>query len=194
MLTKTLLATALLLGLVVSCIAQEAPDSKPVELELLNASIGDWDALIEIWPAGPDSPSSIITGVETNRPFGEYWIASDFDSEFMGQNINVHSIIGYDLDQQKLVGTVIDQGPYAAKMIGEYDKASQTVRWLTEAKAPGGEPMVQQTVVTQKRADERVLVLSVPGEKEGEFTKFMQIRFTKRKVKRSRLGPPNRDQ
>jgi hypothetical protein len=52
MLTKTLLATALLLGLVVSCIAQEAPDSKPVELELLNASIGVWDALIEIWPAG----------------------------------------------------------------------------------------------------------------------------------------------
>ena len=40
--------------------------------------------------------------------------------------------------------------------------------------------MVQKTLVTQKDANERVLVLKVPSGKEGEFTKFMQIVFVKR--------------
>ena len=181
MFTKSALSTALVFGLALSCIAQEKPQSKPIELEVLKASIGVWDAEIEVWPAGPDSPSTKLKGVETNRPYGQYWIASDFDSEFMGQTMKVHSIVGYDLDQQKMVGTIIDHGPYAASMTGEYDKASKTVRWKTEAKDTNGKPMVQQTSITHKNANERMLVLMVPGEIENDFTKFMQIRFVKRK-------------
>ena len=111
MLIKSASSTALVFGLALSCIAQEEPKSKPIELEVLKASIGVWDAEIEVWPEGPDSPSIKFKGVETNRPYGEYWIASDFDSEFMGQTMKVHSIVGYDLDQKKMVGTVIDHGP-----------------------------------------------------------------------------------
>ncbi len=66
-------------------------------------------------------------------------------------------------------------------MTGDYDKDSKTVRWKTEAKDPNGKPIVQKTMVTQKSADERVLVLSVPGKRKNDFTKFMQIRFVKRK-------------
>ena len=80
-----------------------------------------------------------------------------------------------------MVGTVIDHGAYAARMTGDYDKDSKTVRWNTEAKDATGKPMVQRTSITQNSADERILVLSVPGKKENEFTKFMQIRFVKRK-------------
>ena len=155
--------------------------SKPIELEVLKASIGVWNAEIEVWPEGPDASSIKFTGVETIRPYGEYWIASDFDSEYMGQTIKVHSIVGYDLDQNKMVGTVIDHGPYAASMTGDYDKDSKTVLWRTKAKLPSGKPIVQKTSITQKNADERVLVLSVPGKENDEFTKFMQIRFVKRK-------------
>ena len=161
--------------------AQEAPKAKPIQLEVLQASVGVWDADIEVWPQGPDSPSIEFKGVETNRPYGENWIASDFDSEFMGQTIKVHSIVGYDLDQEKMVGTVIDDGPYAASMTGDYDPESKTVSWMTEAKDPNGSPMVQKTLITQESADERVLVLSVPGKVKDEFTKFMQIRFVRRK-------------
>ena len=181
MLIRYTLPTALIFGVAISCIAQEEPTSKPIELEVLKASIGVWDAEIEFWPEGPDSSSIKFKGVEENRPYGEYWIASDFNSEYLGQTMKVHSIVGYDLDQAKLVGTVIDHGPYAASMTGIYDKASKTVRWMTEAKAPDGKAMVQQTSITQKGADERVLVLSVPGEKEDDFIRFMQIRFVKRK-------------
>jgi len=80
-----------------------------------------------------------------------------------------------------MVGTVIDHGPYAASMIGEYDEDSRTVVWETEAKDLDGTPIVQKTLVTQKTAVERVLVLSVPGKQENEFTKFMQIKYVKRK-------------
>ncbi len=181
MLIKSTLSAILVLGAGLSCIAQEEPGPKPIELEVLKASVGVWDAEIEIWPEGPDSPSIKLKGVETNRAFGEYWIASDFESGFMGQTMKVHSIVGYDLDQKKLVGRVIDHGPYAASMTAEYDKESKTVRWMTKAKQPNGEPMIQQTLITQKSADERVLVMSVPGEKEDDFTKSMQIRYVRRK-------------
>ena len=48
--------------------------------------------------------------VETNRPYGEYWIASEFDSEFDGQTMKVHFIVGFDLGKKQMVGKVID-GP-----------------------------------------------------------------------------------
>ena len=181
MLVKSAAATVLIFGLTLSCGAQEKPTSQPIELEALKASVGVWDAEIEVWPQGLEAPSIKFKGVETNRPYGEHWLASDFDSEFMGQTMKVHSIVGYDLTRKKLVGTVIDHGPYAASMTGDFDKSSGTITWMTEAKDPSGKPIVQRTSVTQNSADERTLVLSVPGEKENEFNKFMQIRFVKRK-------------
>lgn len=178
---KSTLSVALILGLALSCNAQEKSEESPIELEVLKASLGVWDAEIEVWAQGLDSPSIKFNGVETIRPYGEHWVASDFDSEFMGQTMKVHSIVGYDLDRKKMVGMVIDHGPYAASMTGDYDKEYKTVRWTTEAKSPSGKPMVQKTLTTQKNPDERMLVLSVPGQQKKEFTKFMQIRFVKRK-------------
>ena len=99
----------------------------------------------------------------------------------MGQTMKVHSIVGYDLDKKRMVGTVIDHGPYAASMTGDYDPESKTVSWMTEVKDANGKPIVQKTLITQNGADERMLVLSVPGKKKDEFTKFMQIRFVRRK-------------
>ena len=180
MLTKNAAAVVLTIGLALPCIAQESAEPMPVELEVLKAYVGVWDAEIEVWPEGLDSPSITFKGVETNSPYGAHWIASDFDSEFMGQTMKVHSIVGYDLDKERMVGTVIDHGPYAATMAGDYDAESKTVEWTTQAKHPNGTPMVQKTLVTQNDANERVLVLMVPSGEKSEFTKFMQIKFSKR--------------
>ena len=176
----TLYAT-ILLGLASPCLAQAPSKPMPVELQVIRDWTGVWDAEFEVWPQGPDSDSIKFKGVETNRPFGEYWIASDLQSEYMGQSNIVHSIVGYDLDEKRMVGKVIDQGPYAATLTGDYDKESKTVHWTTNVKDPSGKPIVQKTSVTQKSADERVLVLSVPKPGGNDFTKFMQIRFLKRK-------------
>ena len=163
------------------CLAQEEPASKPIELQVLKDSIGVWDAKIEVWPKGLDAPSITFTGVETNRAYGAYWIASDFDSEFGGQTTKVHSIVGYDLEEGRMVGKVIDDGPYAARMTGDYDRESKTTRWRTEVKDPSGKLIVQKTLVTQKSADQRVLVLSVENKAKAGFVKFMQITFVRRK-------------
>ena len=178
---KHALSLVLIFSFGVFCLAQQESNGKPVELNVLKTYVGVWDAEIEVWPQGPDSPSIKFKGVEKNRAYGEYWIASDFDSEFQGQTMKVHSIVGYDLDQKKMVGTNIDHGIYAAKMTGDYDSKSKTVTWKTEAKDMNGKPMVQRTLVTQKVPHERVLVLMVPNKEGDDFTRFMQIKFSKRK-------------
>ena len=180
MLRRIALVAVLILGGVLSGFAQESAEPKPIELEVLKAAIGVWDAEIEVWPQGLDSPSINFNGVEDIEAYGEHWISSDFDSEFMGETIRVHSIVGYDLDKEKMVGTVIDHGPYAATMTGDYDAESKTVTWMTEAKHPNGTPMVQKTLVTQKDANERILVLMVPSGGNEDYTKFMQVRYVKR--------------
>ena len=172
---KPTLCAALILSCGHTGIAEEA--TKPKAIGVLKASLGVWDAAVEVWPKGPDATSIKFKGVETNRAYGEYWIASDSDYDGM----KIHAIIGYDLDKNKLVGTVIDHGPYAASMTGEYDELSNTVQWVTRAKDLAGNPIVQKTSVTQKSPNERVLVLSVPGKQPNQFVKYMQIHFVKRK-------------
>ena len=161
--------------------AQDDVQSKPIELAAIKAWVGVWNAEIEVWPQGLDAKSIKFKGVETVRAFGEYWLASDFDSEYSGQTTKVHSIVGYDLDKKQLVGTIIDHGPYAATMAGKYDHKSKTVHWTTTAKAPNGTKIVQKTSMTEKDADHRTLELSTPGTEKGKFNKFMVIQFTRQK-------------
>ena len=153
---------------------------KPAELQVLKESVGIWDAHIQVWSNGLDEPPIKFKGVETNRAYGEHWIASDFDSEFMGQTMKVHSIVGYDLDKKQLVGTVVDHGPYVASMTGTYDAKTKTVHWKTVAKDLEGKPMIQGTSVTHRSSGVRVLGLKMPGAKKGTFVKFMEIKFVKR--------------
>ena len=177
--TKLVLFATTLIALSATGFAEDN-DDQPIELEVLKSSIGVWDADIEVWPRGLDAAAIKFKGVETNRAYGKYWIASDFDSEYMGQTTKVHAIVGYDLSQKKLVGTVIDHGPYSASMSGKYDKKTKAVTWITKAKGLNGKPMLQKTTVTQKSATQRVLILMVEGKGKDEFIKFMQITFNKR--------------
>ena len=178
--TRFALVTAVVL-LGNSARAEDKEKSKPVELELIKASIGVWDAACEVWPQGRDKESVKFKGVETNRAFGEYWLASDFESEFMGQVSKVHSIVGYDLNQGKLVGKIIDHAPYMATMTGDYDQKAKTITWTTKVKTSSGKPMEQKTTVTLKSADKRLLVLSMLNQNTKKFSEFMRITYTRRK-------------
>ncbi|MEM7456265.1 MAG: DUF1579 family protein [Planctomycetota bacterium] len=150
------------------------------ELEVIRDSIGVWDAVIKVWPMGPDGQEFEFEGVETNRPYGEHWMASDFDSVFQGQRTSVHSIVGYDLNKKQLFGFVVDAGPYAATMTGEYDADTKTVQWTTNAQQIDGSPMVQHTTLTKISDTERKLVLAMPAEEGGEAVTVMEIMYTKR--------------
>ncbi len=181
MLSKITFLAVLICGGPLPCLADEKPKTKPAELKVLKGYVGTWDAVIEVWPQGPNSPSIKFKGVETIRAFGEHWIASDFDSTFMGKTTTVHSILGYDLDKKQLVGTIIDHGPYKATMTGVHDAKSNTVSLTTRGRTADGKPGVQRTKITQKNPNERVLILLTPGKKKNEFTTMMKIKFVKRK-------------
>lgn len=186
-LPKALTATLLIFLTCISIPMLHAQSgAPPEELEILKKSIGTWDAVIEVWPSGLDGDSITFKGVEKSRGFGDYWIASDFDSEFGGQVNRIHSIIGYDLDEKKLVGKIIDQGPYMARMTGQYDKKTNTIHWTTKVKDPSGNPLVQKTSVTQQSDDKRLLVLSIPVSGSDKFIKFMEIRYTRQIKKESK--------
>lgn len=159
---------------------QEQKKKKPVELAALKAAVGVWDAEIEVWPEGLDQPPFKFKGVETTRAFGEYWLASDFDSEFNGQSMAIHSIVGYDIDQKKLVATVVDQGPYAAKMVCRYDAKSKTEHWTTKVKDAAGKLIVQKTTIRHTKDGERLLELKVPDQ-DNAFVRFMRIKYLRRK-------------
>ncbi|MCC9641338.1 DUF1579 domain-containing protein [Rhodopirellula sp. JC740] len=154
--------------------------STPAELRALRAMVGEWDVSVEVWPKGKDKPSIQFAGTETNRPFGQHWIASDLVTTYQDREVRVHSIIGYDLDQKSLVGTIVDHGPYAATMKGELDADTKTIHWTTHAKTPDGKPMLQKTSVTQMTGKQRVLTMMVPGKTEGEMTEVMKIEYTKK--------------
>lgn len=170
---KLLLAAALFLSLAVTSSAQEEA-ADPAELAILQATVGTWDCHIKVWPQGPDAEALEFKGVETNRASGKHWIVSEFESEFAGQKMRVHSLVGYDIDKKALVGNMVDEGPYAATMTGKYDEKTKTIAWVTKGKMPNGEPLVQNTKVTYKDG-ERHLTMIMGGKK------FMEIRYVKRK-------------
>jgi len=161
--------------------AQEKEATEPAELEILKSTVGTWDAAIKVWPAGLDAEAVTMKAVETNEAHGKHWLSSDFISEFQGQKMKVHTIVGYDLDQKKLVGTIIDHGPYAATMAGEFDEKTKTIHWTTKAKTLDGQPMIQKSSVTYKSDGVRHLIMRMKNPSDGEFTKFMEIMYTKRK-------------
>ena len=181
MFLKLTLTAVLVLSVSLSCIAQEPVWLKPPELEVLKAAIGVWHAQVEVWPEGPDSPSILFDCIETNRPYGDYWIISDFEFFFKGGSTKGGGIFGYDLDKKKLVGITVDDSPFAGSMTGKYDPESKTVHWTKKAKDAKGNPIVQKSTVTQVGKYERVLVMMTPGEKEGEFVKTMEVHYFKRK-------------
>lgn len=172
---KLALSTTLFLAISLLCFAEEEKAAAPAELAFIKSSIGTWDAEIVVWPQGPDAPTITFKGVETNKAFGEHWLASDFVSEYQGEPMKVHTLLGYDLDKKSLVGTIVDHGPYAATMTGNYDSKTKSVKWLTKAKFPDGKPLIQHTTVTHTDANKRLLVMEMGGKK------YMEIRYTKRK-------------
>lgn len=178
---RWLLATCCVFILTDGVFAQT--EKEPAELAVLEELVGVWDAEFEVWPSGPDQPSIKFKGVETTRGFGRHWVASDLETTFMGQKMIIHSIIGYDLDRNKLVGTQIDQGPYRATLTGDYDPEKKAVTWTVRVKDPQGKPMVQKTTITSKSKTERVQVLNVAGDNPDEYKKFMRVRYVKRESK-----------
>ena len=182
MLKKLTFSILLLLVFATTGLA-EKKKSTPIELEAIASYVGVWDAVIEVFAQGPDKAPLKMKGVEKNRASGKYWVVSDFSSTFNGQKMTVHSIVGYDLSTKKIVGTIVDHGPYKATLLGKYNAKTKTMTLETKGHHENGVPLVQKTTLTIKSPKQRVLLMKMPN-KEGKYIKFMKITFTKRSKKK----------
>ena len=74
----------------------------------MQKDLGVWDAVMKIWMQGPESDPMISQGVERNRPMGDFWVVSNYESDLGGEKFVGHGQTGYDPAKKKFIGTWID--------------------------------------------------------------------------------------
>jgi len=102
----TVLAAALLCW-PVSAEDAPAPPTPEKEHVWLQQLAGEWDSEAEI-PAGEGQPPMKVTGTESARMLGGFWLHSETRSEMMGTPFVGVMTVGFDPATRKYVGTWVD--------------------------------------------------------------------------------------
>jgi hypothetical protein len=172
-----------ILGLVAvaAAVAQEFQPIEPsAEHEQMAREAGMWDAEIKMWHTA-DSEPMVSKGTETNKMFGQYWLLSEFKSNFGGQPYEGRGQFGYDPVAKKCVGSWIDtMTPYAQKMEGNYDAKTHTLTMNTEYRDPMTGKMAKGKNVT-KYVDNNTKTFEIYGPSpEGVQYKMLEITYKRR--------------
>lgn len=146
------------------------------ELEVLKTDVGTWDVTIKAW-AGPGEPMS-TKGKETGRMLGGHWLLVDFEGNMMGMDFQGHGLYGYDPEKKQYIGTWVDSlSPKKMEMVGQYDKATQTLTYEGLAPGPDGTP-VKHLLATKYGSDgNRVMTMHMqPG---AQRIKIFEMSYSK---------------
>jgi hypothetical protein len=180
MLAVVTVATAMLQSAPAQQQQQEQPVPQPSkEHGLLHKDVGTWDAEITLFPPGADPVKS--KGTEKNELLkGGMWLMSRFEGDMAGMKFAGTGLTGYDPVEKKYVGTWADSmSPHLMIIKGEYDPATKTMTSTGEGREPSGE--TYQSKLISRHLDDGVrtfeLHMRTP---EGEFTKMMEIKYTRR--------------
>jgi hypothetical protein len=180
-------AAAGLLLLIPNLRAQEpsTSDAAQAAYKLLAQAEGEWDADITMTVPGPDGKVTPAKskGVETNRLFAGKWLISEFKGEFFNSPFEGHGQNGYDTKKGKYVATWIDSMSTRIDfMEGTYDEKTKTVTLSADTVEPmSGKPMKLRLETQYKDENTRLFSEYIQVEGQKEFSKFMEITYTKRK-------------
>jgi hypothetical protein len=176
-------------AVVISCLALslKAQDSKSDDqsaYKVLAKEEGVWDAEIKMMMPAADGKVETTTskGVETNRMLAGKWLISDFKGEMFGTTFEGHGTNGYDAKKNKYVATWVDSMSVRIDtMEGSYDEKTKTLTLNSESEAPDGKPM--KTRLETRFNDDGTRTFSLYMQEDGkkEFSKGMEITYTKRK-------------
>jgi hypothetical protein len=166
--------------------AQDPPGGPPLpQHKILAQGEGEWDADITMHLPGPGGKvtSTKSKGAETNRLIGGKWLISDFKGKFFNTSFEGHGVSGYDAKKGKYVATWIDSfSTHIDFMEGTYDEKTKTLTLNAETEEAGsGKPMKLRLETTHKDDHTRVFTEYFQTEGQKEFSKFMEITYTKRK-------------
>lgn len=168
--------------------AQEMP--KPTaEHQKLAASVGTWDAVIEM--TGEDGKPQTSKGVsEVKAGPGGFFVIDDFNATLMGGPFVGHGVTGWDAAKGKCIGTWVDSmSGHMMVLEGTLSADGKTLTMTGSGPGPTGEMVAHRMVTTTKDANTRVFEMFVPGP-EGKEMKVLTITYTRRAPKAG--GPADR--
>ena len=180
-------ALALVLGFTAAAAApaQELPPlMQPLRQHTEMArEVGVWQGTGQSWMT-PDADPVASNGVETVRMMGQFWLVSEYQGEFLGEEFHGLGQMTYDPLAKKYVGTWIDtMAPVMLSMTGEYDVATNELTMMLT----GVDPMTSQpgrwkSVTRYVDADHKTFTLyaETPGQADT-WWKMMEIKYERRK-------------
>ncbi len=165
--------------------AQDTKSDDQSPYKVLAMEEGVWDA--EITMHVPNSEGKVETstskGVETNRLLAGKWLISDFKGEMFGSTFEGHGTNGYDAKKGKYVATWVDSMATRIDMLeGTYDAKTKTLTLSADSENPAdGKPMKTRLETQMKDDTTRVFTYYMQADGQKEFSKIMEIKYTKRK-------------
>lgn len=161
--------------------AQEAPKlpAPQKEHEWLKQFEGEWvteaEAVME-----PGKPPVKMTGAETTRSLGGFWLVTEMKCECFGVPMTGVMTVGYDPAKKKYVGTWVcsaDSG-----MI-KYEGSADGKKLTLECEGPSphtGKTVKMKDVIEVKDKDTKLLTSLIQGE-DGKWTTFMTLTAKRKK-------------
>ena len=176
-------------AVVVSCLALsvKAQDSKSEDqsaYKVLAKEEGVWDADIKMTVPGADGKveTSTFKGVETNRMLAGKWLISGFKGEMFGSTFERHGTSGYDAKKNKYIATWVHTMSVRIDTLeGTYDDKTKTLTLNSDSETPDGKPMKMRRETQFNDDGTRTYSVYAQADGQKEFSKGMEIKYTKRK-------------
>lgn len=122
------------------------------EHDWLKPFVGSWDVTVSCTAMGTSK------GTETDRMWGDFWLVTDFDGDFMGQPFKGHGRMTYDPLKKKYVTSWSDSMTPALMVMEGTTDASGKKLTMTGMCANMENKVVEHTLVKEiKSADEMVM-------------------------------------
>lgn len=171
--------------LAVACSAATAAVAQPGMFPVTEAhkqmarEAGVWSADVKLW-MGPDADPVSSKGQEKNEMLGDYWLVSTFTGETVGQKFTGKSLLGYDPQSKKFVGTWCDtMTPYMTKMEGDYDVQKHALTLIGEGRDPATGEISKSKMVTtyiDENTKKFEMFGPAPGA-DGQWWKMLEISY-----------------
>jgi hypothetical protein len=177
--TCALLATALVPAL------QDMPMPKPTEQHKhMLVGVGEWEGTVTSY-LDPTAKPTPVAAHETVTAIGEFWVLSDFRSEFMKMPYHGSGHYGYDPEKKKYIGTWVDSmSSQFALMEGDIDPTTKALVFRWQARDMTGKDVPHRSESIEN-GDVRTMTF-YSG--EGAGTKSMVIEMKRKKGRATEAG------
>jgi hypothetical protein len=150
------------------------------EHEWLHRFVGEWESEVEM-SMGPDQPPTRISGKETARMLGGFWLLMEGGNEEMPYRFLL--TLGYDPRQGSYVGSWVDSmSTNAWKYRGTVNSTGNILTLETEGPfPPPNGPVSQIREVTEFKSDDLRVFTSSVRQESGEWVTVCTITARRKK-------------